>query len=417
MKNIFFTIFILKVSLLMSQNYKDDFFPPSPEASSLIRTVDVPINYSTGGSNYSLPIHNIKLKDLTIPITLSYQSYGFKPSEIASNVGLGWELNVGGKITQNVIGQNDIDVPGPANNYWDLPNDRDFKLPISSPYFGVNPYPNLDSLHNPNTDLYMFDQIKDYQLEVQPDLFYYSTPINSGKFFFASNFEAKQIPFGKEKIIYNSTNHTFEIIDIKGVRYLYEIRTENINRTINDCVAIQELNGISNSNSYTYFLSKIITPNNEVVEFIYDTVKYNLINDKDYTRYYQSFYGGAEKITSFYSQITSKVLVKIKVNQKDQVEFVYNKYRKDIKGTQQEFAPKTLDSIKIKYDTDISLFQFDYGYYGISESSYDSTIFEGITKNEDSNYRLKLKSFQKQEKTPMFFLILMNYLYKDIRNV
>lgn len=405
MKNIFLAAFILSVSLVMSQNYKDDYFPRAPEASSLIKTVDVPINYSTGGVTYSIPIHSITLKDLTIPITLSYQSTGFKPSEIASNVGLGWEVNVGGKITQNVIGQNDINVPGPGNNYWNLPNDRDFKLPqgVSLINFGINPYPNLDSLHNPSTDLYLFDQINNYQLEVQPDIFYYSTPVNSGKFFFASNFETKQIPFGKEKILYNSTNHNFEIIDIKGVRYLYEIRTENLNTTINQCATIPELNGSSNSSSYTYYLSKIITPSNEIVEFIYDTVKYNLINDKDYTRYFQSFYGGTEKTTSFSSNITTKVLVKIKVNQKDEVEFLYNKYRKDIKGTQQEFAPKTLDAIKVKYDNDISLYQFDYGYFGINESAYNSNVFESITTNEDSNYRLKLKSFKKTGENPYIF--------------
>lgn len=403
MRKIVILIFLFKTTFLISQNYKDNYFPPTPEVSSLIKTVDVPINYSTGGVTYSLPIHSIALKDLTIPISLSYQSTGFKPSEIASNVGLGWEVNVGGKITQNVIGQNDINVPGPGNDYWNLPNDRDFKLPKPSLYPGINPYPNLDSLHNSSTDLYLFDQINNYQLEVQPDIFYYSTPVNSGKFFFASNFETKQIPFGKEKILYNSNNHNFEIIDIKGIRYLYEIRTENLNTTINQCNAIPELNGFSNSSSYTYYLSKIITPSNDIVEFIYDTVKYKLITDKDYTRYYQSFYGGTEKTTSFVSQITTKVLVKIKVNQKDEVEFLYNKYRKDIKGIQQEFAPKTLDKIKIKYDNDISLFEFDYGYFGINESEYNSDVFESITTNEDSNYRLKLKSFQKIGENPYVF--------------
>lgn len=404
MRKIVILIFLFRTALSISQSYKDNYFPPTPEVSALIKTVDIPINYSTGGVTYSIPIHNITLKDLTIPISLSYQSTGFKPSEIASNVGLGWEINAGGKITQNVIGQNDINVPGPTNDYWNLPNDRDFKVPKSSLYLGVNPYHDLDSLRSPGTDLHLFDQINNFQLEVQPDIFYYSTPVNSGKFFFASNFETKQVPFGKEKILYNSTNNNFEIIDIKGIRYLYEIRTENINTTINQCNSIPELNGIFNSSSYTYHLSKIITPSNEIVEFIYDTIKYNLINDKDYTRYYQSFYGGTEKTTSYVSNITNKVLVKIKVNQKDEVEFLYNKFRKDIKGFQQEFAPKTLDAIKIKYDNEISSYQFNYGYFGIDENAYNEDVFESTITNEDSNYRLKLKSFQKNGENPYIFL-------------
>jgi YD repeat-containing protein len=407
MKNKFIIIFLLKFTLSISQNGKDNFFPPTPEANSLIKYVDVPVNYSTGVINYSIPIHNIKLKNLTIPITLSYQSTGLKPSEVASNVGLGWELSAGGKIVQNTVKQNDINVPGPGSDFWNLPNDRDFKLPLpaSDLFFGTNPYSQheLDSIRAPGTDYFMFTQIDDYNSETQPDLFYYSTPNKSGKFFFGSNFETKQIPFGKENIIYNTNNNTFEIIDLDGVKYIYNIVTENFNSTTNTCVTIPVFNGSSRNNSFTYYLAQIVTPNNETVEFIYDTVKYNLANDKDYTRYYHSFYGGAEKVTSYYSEITTKVLSKIKVNQDYEVEFLYNKYRKDIKGTVQTNAPKTLDIIKIKYKNEIETYNFDYEYFGISESEYNPNLFEGILSNENSIYRLKLKSFQKTGENPYVF--------------
>lgn len=407
MKNRFLitTLLLLKFTFLLSQNGKDNYFPPSPEASSLIKYVDIPVNYSTGVTNYSIPVHTVKLKSLNIPITLSYQSSGFKPSEVASNVGLGWELNAGGKIIQNVVGQNDIDVPGPGNNFWNLPNDRDFKVPqetqMTNPGEVTQHY--MDSINALGTDYFMFRQIEQYNLETQPDTFYYSTPTKSGKFFFGSNFEAKQMPFGKEKIVYNNNNHSFEIIDTDGVRYIYNIRTENINHTTNVCYANSRLAGNSMNNSYTYYLTQIITPNNEIVEFIYDTVKYQLINDKDYTRYYHSFFGGFEKITSYYSEITSKVLRKIKVNENYEVEFLYNNYRKDIKGPTEINAPKTLNEIKIKYGNEIDSNYFSYGYFGINENAYNPTIFEGIAVNEDTTYRLKLKSFQKTGENPHIF--------------
>ena len=39
-------------------------FKTSPETSKLFQKVDIPVNYSTGGINYSLPIYTIKLKIL-----------------------------------------------------------------------------------------------------------------------------------------------------------------------------------------------------------------------------------------------------------------------------------------------------------------------------------------------------------------
>jgi YD repeat-containing protein len=402
MKNILLLIFTIKSTLLLSQNGKDKLFPPTPESSSLIRYVDVPVNSATGITNYSIPVHNIKLKDLTIPITLTYQSSGFKPFEVASNVGLGWELNAGGKIVQNVSGQNDISVSSPNNNYWNLPNDRDFILPkpVIDIYNGTNPY-NLDSINAPNTDYFKFSQIDQYNLDTNPDIFYYSIPNKSSKFFFGPNFETKQMPFGKEKIIY--TANKFEIIDIDGVRYIYDIVGRNLNFTTNTCPSIPTLNSNSNNDSFTYYLSRIITTNNETVDFIYNDVKYNLVNDKDYTRYYHSLYGGAEKITTFNSEINSKVLSKIKVNQDYEIEFLYANYRKDIKGVDQGTAPKTLDFVKIKYQNVIETFKFEYGYYGINDDMYNSSIFESIALNENTVYKLKLKSFQKIGENPYIF--------------
>jgi hypothetical protein len=407
MKNKFLILFLLKFTLIIAQNGKDNYFPPTPEASALIKYVDVPVNYSTGVTNYSLPIHTIKLKNLTIPITLSYQSSGLKPSEIAGNTGLGWELSAGGKITQNVVGQNDIDKRGPLHPYWNLSNDRDFKLPqpVMDIAWSLNPYTpsQLDSIQGTGTDYTMFYDINTSNIDSKPDLFYYSTPNKAGKFFFGGNFETKQIPFGKEKIIYNTTNGTFEIIDTDGVKYIYNIYTENVNFTDSACILVPQLNGSSNSNSYTYYLVQIITPDNETVDFIYDTIKYNITNDKDYTRYYNGLYGAAEKITTYYSENTSKVLTKIKINQDYEVDFLYTNYRKDIKGKTQSVAPKTLDDIKIKYKNEIDTYHFEYGYFGIAEGGYNPVLFEGIETNENSEYRLKLKSFQKKGENPYVF--------------
>ena len=406
MRKIALFLFIVLNIEVYSQVHSSQKFPVSPEANSLIKLVDVPVNYSTGVTNYSIPIHNIKLKDLTIPISLTYQSSGFKPSEIASNVGLGWELNAGGKIIQNVVKHNDLDVPGPNNSIaWDLPNDRDFKLPLpvqdihvlSTNYNSTR----LDSIKSSGTDYFRINYIDQYNLDTQPDIFFYSTHVKSGKFFFGNNFEVKQIPFGKEKIIIN--NGYAEITDTDGVRYIYGLRTENLNTTINQSTKFAKLAGASNNNSYSYYLTQIITPNNETVDFSYDTVKYSLVNDKEYTKYSHWWFGEGEKVTTFISEITTKVLTKIKVNKDYEIDFYYNKFRKDINGTVQTNAPKTLDAINIKYKNTIETYNFDYGYFGIGENEYNPNLFESKSLNENSSYALKLKSFKKNGENPYFF--------------
>ena len=399
----FLFVFLLQFSLIFSQNNRDNFFPPIPEASSLIKYVDVPVNHSTGIANYSLPLHEIKLKNLNIPITLSYQSSGFKPSEIASNLGLGWELNAGGKIIQNVISQNDIDK-GLSHEFWNLPNDRDFKLPLVLPSNNQgfhNPY-NLDSIRAPGTDYFIFEEIKKYDLDVQPDMFYYSFPNKSAKFFFGNNFETKQIPFGKEKINFNQ-NNKFEIIDVDGVKYTYDLVVENINYITNTSSKFVDLNGVSQNNSYTYYLTQVTTPFNESVEFVYETVKYKLINKKEYSRYYNVTKGGGEKTTSYNSELSTKVLSKIKVNQDYEIIFSYNNYRKDIKSQLKENAPKTLDQITIKNKNQVETYNFEYGYFGINDNQFNSNVYEGIDVNGDTDYLLKLKSFKKNSENPFVF--------------
>ena len=86
-------------------------FPPSPEPASLVRYVDVPFSHSQGLSLYEVPFYNLKGRELSIPISLSYSSGGIKLDEISGVAGLGWTLNVGGVITRTVV-----DMPDEFNS-------------------------------------------------------------------------------------------------------------------------------------------------------------------------------------------------------------------------------------------------------------------------------------------------------------
>ena len=74
--------------------------PLSPEVASLGKYIDLPVSMYTGTANINIPIYNIKSGGIELPIYLSYHSSGIRVSEIASQVGLGWNLNMGGIVSR-----------------------------------------------------------------------------------------------------------------------------------------------------------------------------------------------------------------------------------------------------------------------------------------------------------------------------
>lgn len=83
------------------------YMPPSPTVASLFKFSDVPVNYSTGMANASIPLYTMKYREFVMPLGLSYQSNGLKVEEIGSWTGMGWSLNAGGVISRTVVGAPD----------------------------------------------------------------------------------------------------------------------------------------------------------------------------------------------------------------------------------------------------------------------------------------------------------------------
>ncbi|CAL1516430.1 hypothetical protein [Chitinophaga sp. MM2321] len=73
--------------------------PNSPEAGSLFKISDLPLDYTSGAANIQIPLCNISIGKINVPITINYSTGGIKVQDIASMVGLGWSLDYGGIIT------------------------------------------------------------------------------------------------------------------------------------------------------------------------------------------------------------------------------------------------------------------------------------------------------------------------------
>lgn len=131
----------------IAQNFNKPFsiteaIPPSPNASAFAKFGEIPVNLYAGTVGIDIPIWNIKGRDLSFPISLSYHSSGIKVQEDASWVGLGWNINSGGSITRIVKGLPDENAQNRYDSYTDigsLYNDQDFLLGVNSKLYDGEP--------------------------------------------------------------------------------------------------------------------------------------------------------------------------------------------------------------------------------------------------------------------------------------
>ncbi len=211
--------------------------PTAPDAAALWKFEDTPVNLSSGTTDISIPLITVAAKDFSFPITIAYNSSGIKVNEIATQVGLGWVLHAGGMLSKTIIGTNDETI------LYDVPNGFD-----------------------PEEDV--FD---DHNLIIngsgQPDIYQYNLPHKSGRFIFNYNNSPKAatIPFDPILIAHERNSNYYAITDTDGIIYEFEMPTGNI---YEGCES-EQIDAFN-----TWHLTKITTPENNIIEFSYRSVQY-----------------------------------------------------------------------------------------------------------------------------------------------
>lgn len=82
--------------------------PPSPQMRAFQIYGDIPVSYSTGVPDISIPLHTLVSGNIKIPIVLRYHTHSVKPFDSNSgNVALGWIVEYGGNINRSVVGAKD----------------------------------------------------------------------------------------------------------------------------------------------------------------------------------------------------------------------------------------------------------------------------------------------------------------------
>ena len=373
------------------------FVPKSPTVSSMMQFVDIPVSHYTGIPNISIPIYEIDIDELKIPINLNYHSSGIRVDQEASWVGLGWALDVGGVINRTIKCGDDFYEYSPTNHI-----EEGY---LTAPEVNEINYAELLGHYY----LQEFTIIYYLKADSEPDIFSYSLPNVKGKFLIDKSRGTVLLDKStnvKIELIENDRSKQFQITTPDGVKYVLSLPETtysynrngylNKNYTINNKFDEDEsfLDKIYSSPfKYTssWFLTEIITPTNKHIYFNYNTescqypvqeslCKYNDIESKN-------LYSGPK----LYEYSCSKTIVDthcLKSIEWDGgvIEFETSN-REDIKGRINTTSPRKLDKVNI-FDASNNLvkgWKFDYSYFNESYSGNAPHVFKRLKLLSVSN--------------------------------
>lgn len=200
--------------------------PLSPNAASMLRFTETNISHYTGAANVNFPIYSLNSGSLQLNLSLGYNSTGNKVEDIASWVGLGWNLSTVPVVTRTVRSLPDESAPG-----------------ISIPYQGIYKIDDIieisNTINHPSGETAnMICEIANGTLDTEPDYFHYTLLDNRSGSFYWDPFQEKYqtYPYRNLKIkkIGAGSIDRFEIIDEIGNIYLFsEYETSQSSGTFN----------------------------------------------------------------------------------------------------------------------------------------------------------------------------------------
>ncbi len=324
---------------------------------------DVGVNLYSGALKVNLPIFDLKSKDISIPISLSYiGGKGIKIQDFAKPTGLGWQLSAGGYISRMVR---------------DFPDENQYGY-LSASSLNGHDIKDLSTTGITSTGSTNVNNLQDGE----PDEFFVNTPSFAFHFSFDEN-GTPVIPNNTGyKVISNiyhvaaGTTITFNITDPNGNQYYfgsYPSTQDNLttDKTIYMGSGVGEHHQINTFPS-NWYLDKIVSFNSkDVVDLNYSSGSNYSVNNYNYQA--QSFY-----FNNSYYQLAGNFLIGKSTNYNapkylssivttlGEADFEYSFDRLDLP------AVGRLNSITIKgyntqtqlNSTNIKKFKFFYDYFG-----------------------------------------------------
>jgi hypothetical protein len=312
----------------------------------------ISVDMFKGTLNCNIPLYEIKGREMNFPISLNYTANGIKVNQVASNVGLGWNLNAGGGITRIINA-----APDNRSVIYSNPN-----FPCQNLFSEASSQIHLIGLNYLTTkDFYKVSSLGlEEVLQSQRSVIFLEPLLN------------------ENRIVQGDPNTDIKIVDENGTTYYFNYidSEKNISSTYQSgCQIDQQI-----YTSY-YHLSKIESKNKlDTYTIEYQTFKWTtLIPNNGEGQKIDSYTTIYKMISSSYKLI-QKMPKAIYHNSTKMVEFTYGN-RNDLSF--EEFQGNSLVSINIlKYNsTDIrKKIQFNYSYFGASVPS--SIVFNRLKLDE-----------------------------------
>lgn len=223
----------------------------APAKASMAYTLDSPVNLLTGAACFDIPIYTIKTGDFVLPISLHYETSGFKVATIASNVGLGWNLNAGGYITRTVKGFID---ESPSAGYC---SQTSTAHSIHQDIHKLTQVEKIDTLlNNQVEDLFTtLLHVTDNKFDAEPDIYSFSFGDYSGSFVFDTENNIHLIP--EQNFIIERTGCGFVITLDNGDRYYFgeDFSAQEIVIATYNCPLFWKVNEFQTGNPLNDFLN------------------------------------------------------------------------------------------------------------------------------------------------------------------
>lgn len=335
----------------------------TPNEWSFQKYIENPVNLYNGSIDVSIPLYVVTDGEVQLPLTIRYNTSGIKVCEEASWIGLGWNLNVGGYITNQIVDGYD---------YLDYEY-----ISWSSSFYG-DTFPNVHYYASvPFTDslcavIGLQDQSRSHSDwgKLSPDVYFFSYPGNSGRY--VVNYQAgKPIILQREEDLriadpnfsnQNQGQYTEKIITTpEGIAHHYY--GHYITKERSSSIPI----------SITYTLDETIYPNGSLVTYDYGYYPMETISKNAYgcgtiseTGGSGNFYADSDlshgetyidSEESYISKITTPNYI---------IDFVVGN-RLDIVSSSAAYSSKKLEAIIIRdrhSNNVLKRFAFSYGYLG-----------------------------------------------------
>ncbi|PZU78686.1 MAG: hypothetical protein DI529_17845 [Chryseobacterium sp.] len=361
--------------------------PTSPEVALLGRFGEIPVGHYTGTAEVSIPLYNVKVDNIEIPLALSYHTSGIKVADEATWVGLGWNFLPEGTITQEIRGREDSAYGDDGfqntdgyntfkNNFITLFSENQlYRLQngFSEYRFGGGASTGGDPSITDSSQI--IDRLT--RKYGQPDIYSYNFCGYSGKFFFnPENYGEILFLESNENVQFAKNIDGWVATTNKGDKfYFYAIEIARSNQTDYPDIG------------YTFKLTKILLSNGKTIILSYQdesTIKEYPIETAHITNYTMNQSVRSDTNTTINHK---KTLIAVETED-TKVDFNLED-REDIRPYNESVPIKKLKSIDIKQkysNKKLKSFVFNYNYFPYN--SYN-TVIEGY----DSK-RLKLESVQ-----------------------